>query len=116
MPFTRHQEEYQIQIAIVRLLEMWCPPNIFWFHPFNKAKDAREGVIAKRMGMVAGVPDLIFFRDSAAFCIELKTVDGKLSDAQKKAHRRIKLAGIELHVAYGLADAITILRAKGVIA
>ncbi len=52
--------------------------------PNGGARDIREGVKFKRMGVRAGFPDLIVFlpRGRIGF-IEMKSADGKLSPAQK---------------------------------
>lgn len=60
--------------------------RIFTIH--NNAKDARQGVKLKSMGVLAGVPDMcIILNDMKVIWIELKKDEKqKLSDAQKKLH------------------------------
>ena len=47
------------------------------------------------MGTLAGVPDLLLFRNSTLFSIELKAPDAplKLSDSQQSFHDRFTKAG-----------------------
>lgn len=58
--------------------------RIFTIH--NNAKDARQGLKLKSMGVLAGVPDMcILLNDRKVIWIELKKdYKQKLSDAQKK--------------------------------
>ena len=107
--------EFQLQKTLVEHLNLCARKDVFYFHPFNKANSPREGKMAKLMGVVAGVPDLIFFQDDKAWCLELKTDDGKLSSAQTGTINRIETAGIDVEVAYGYKDALRILKARGVL-
>ena len=109
--------EFQLQKTLIEHLNL-CGRGAFWFHPFNKAKSPREGHTAKLMGVVAGVPDLIFFQGGTAWCLELKITKkegGKLSPAQKATIKRIWDSGIDVEVAYGYNDALSILKRRGVL-
>ena len=105
--------EFQVHRAIVDYLNL-CSSS-FWFHPFNKASSPREGKMAKLMGVVAGVPDLIFFKNGVAWCLEIKALGGKLSPVQKETIARIRLSGIDVEIAYGLDEALYILKKRGVL-
>ena len=107
--------EFALQAELIELLNRRGTHNVFWFHPFNKASSPREGAMAKKMGVVAGTPDIIFFQHGTAWCLELKTGDGKLSPAQKATIDKIVLSGIDVEVAYGYKDALRILKARGVL-
>jgi len=48
-----------------------------------------------------GVPDRIVFIDGRVYFIEVKTVDGKLSSAQKREHDRLTDHYDEVHTVYG---------------
>ena len=107
--------EFQLQKALVEHLHLCARKDVFYFHPFNKASSPREGAMAKKMGVVAGVPDLIFFQNGKAWCLELKTEDGVCSVVQKNTIGRIRETGIDVEVAYGYKDALRILKARGVL-
>lgn len=107
--------EFQLQKTLVEHLNLCARKGVFYFHPFNKASSPREGKMAKLMGVVAGVPDLIFFQNGTAWCLELKIEGGKLSDAQKETIPVIEHCGIDVEVAYGFKDALRILKKRGVL-
>ena len=107
--------EFALQAELIELLNRRGAHNVFWFHPFNKASSPREGAMAKKMGVVAGTPDIIFFQHGIAWCLELKTENGKLSFAQDRTIERIRYAGIDVEIAYGYKDALRILKARGVL-
>jgi len=49
-----------------------------------------------------GVPDrLVFFTGLPIFLIEVKTVDGKLSEVQRREHARLKEFGCAVYTVYG---------------
>lgn len=72
--------------------------RIFTIH--NNAKDARQGLKLKSMGVLAGVPDMcILLNDRKVIWIELKKdYKQKLSDAQKKLHPIWELFNHPVHV------------------
>ena len=107
--------EFQIHKQVVERLFDFAAPGIFWFHPFNKASSPREGKMAKDMGVVAGVPDLIIFQEGEVWCLEIKAEDGKLSVAQKACHEAIADAGIDVYVTFGYDATIALLQAHGVL-
>lgn len=82
------EEQFQQQC----FLYAWNHPSLFFryriFTIHNNAKDARQGLKLKSMGVLAGVPDMcILLNDRKVIWIELKKDDKqKLSDAQKKLH------------------------------
>ena len=48
-----------------------------------------------------GVPDRIVIVGSSVFFVEVKTIDGKLSDAQIREHARLRKEGAQVHTVYG---------------
>lgn len=52
--------------------------------PNGGHRTAREAVIFKNTGVVAGVSDMILLYDKRAYCFELKTEKGTQSDKQKE--------------------------------
>lgn len=48
-----------------------------------------------------GVPDRIVFFNNAVWLVEVKTIDGVLSPAQKREHKRLIDVGALVHTVYG---------------
>jgi VRR-NUC domain len=63
------------------------------------------------MGVVAGAPDLLLWHDGKAFALELKSPDGRLSEAQSEMLGRLDKAGVYTCVAHGLDRALAVLEA-----
>ena len=75
---------------------------------------SRYGAMLKNMGLQAGVPDFIVFspgKTHVILLLELKTVKGRLSQAQKTFAERIKknCPKILWAVAYGFDEAVEII-------
>jgi len=64
----------------------------------------------KKMGMVAGVPDLCILYDGKTLFIELKTKTGRLSKIQEIVHKKIKSISHNIEIARSLDDVIEILK------
>ena len=115
MSSPRVFSEFQIHKLVVERLQEFAAPGIFWFHPFNRAASPRQGKMAKDMGVVAGVPDLIIFQEGLCWCLEIKAIGGKLSNAQKATHEAINDAGIDVYTVSGYDEAIALFQAHGVL-
>lgn len=82
------EEQFQQQC----FLHAWNHPSKFFryriFTIHNNAKDARQGLKLKSMGVLSGVPDMcILLNDRKVIWIELKKDDKQtLSPSQKKLH------------------------------
>ena len=63
-----------------------------------------RGAFLKRMGLKAGVPDILIIRDGRAYWIELKAKAGKLSPAQWKSKGDMSQAGSPMHLCRSLDD------------
>jgi len=99
------RREQELQISVVRFLEVALPDDVFFFHVPNGGKRRkREAAIFKAMGVKAGVPDIPFLHDGRCFLIELKADDGTLSDNQKAAHKFIRKAGCPVAVCRSLGE------------
>ena len=86
--------------------------DLRWFHPANGGKrNAQEGAKFRRLGVKRGVPDIILpvgRRSKFGLVIELKRVDGKMSDVseeQKDWLRWFKRQNWSTHVAFGFEHA-----------
>lgn len=82
--------EDQIQKAIAKFYNqlMLFRSDFTFFAVPNEGKRQNGGSMVAK-GMRAGVHDLVFLFDRArTFLIELKTLDGKISDDQKEFHAK----------------------------
>jgi hypothetical protein len=114
---TRSHEEYEIQVALVAQFWLRRVPGALCLASANgELRDPIVGAKLKRMGVVAGTPDLWFaVPGRPAFWIELKTLTGRLSDAQRELIPELRAAGVVVHVAHGLDEALAILETEGAI-
>lgn len=111
-------DEHQIQVALFRAYKQRRMPGAIMFAIPNGG--ARDKVTAKRLkdeGVTAGAPDIFCSSLSPAgrFLMELKTVKGTLSRAQKKFHPMLVAAGVEVVVCRGFLAAIHCLEERGII-
>jgi hypothetical protein len=83
-------------------------PNGGWRSPI-------EAAILKGQGVRPGVPDLIVIRDGLPFALELKAEGGRLSAAQSEAIERMREAGADVGVAYGLDAVLGWLTDRGIL-
>lgn len=68
------------------------------FHVNNKAKNIIEGNKMKALGVVSGIPDLVFVFDGKPFGIEMKTEIGTLSPSQKDIHAKWTKNGAKIYI------------------
>lgn len=102
--------ETVLQQHIVRLLTAYARPDVAWWHcPNGEWRDPRTAARLKKMGVLAGAPDLMFVVDGRFHGVELKTERGKVSKVQDDFCQVIERAGGFFHVAFGLDQAIGIM-------
>jgi len=68
-----------------------------------------EAKIMQGLGVTAGAPDILLWHDGKSFALELKSEDGRISEAQPKMLNRLSQAGVFTAVAHGLNAAVVIL-------
>jgi hypothetical protein len=114
---TRNREEYQIQVALVAQFWLRRTAGALCLASANgELRDEITGAKLKRMGVRAGTPDLwVVVPGRPAFWIELKIADGRLSVAQRELIPEMRAAGVTVHVAHGLDEALAILETEGAI-
>lgn len=88
---TRFYEEDKLQIYVVDWLKNACP-HLLFTHAANQGRSPQEGAKLKKMGVLAGTPDLLFWHDGWHGAIELKVATG-LSDAQRAFRDRFIATG-----------------------
>ena len=74
--------EDQIHASIVTYLRTVLPDALVWATP-NNPRNAAHGARLKRLGMVAGVPDLCVLTDGQLWFFEVKAAKGRVSEAQE---------------------------------
>ncbi len=105
--------EDDFQIAVARLLDR---TNLQWFHVPNGGKrNAREGAKFKRMGVKAGVPDILItdhtIFDYVGLAIELKVGKNMPSQKQYEFIDRMNRNGWEVVVCHGMKEVADALNA-----
>jgi hypothetical protein len=65
-----------------------------------------EAAILKGLGATAGVPDVLLWHAGKSYAIELKSEDGRLSEAQAEMLRRLADAGTITAVSHGIDRAV----------
>lgn len=76
--------EYGLHTFVVDALRLYAAPGVIYFHPANEGpRSPRYAAKLKRMGVLAGVADLVIVVEGKACFLELKSAKGKLSPAQK---------------------------------
>jgi hypothetical protein len=114
--------EADIQKAIVKTLRLGLPHGFLVVGVSNNPRSKIAGAIEKSMGMVAGLPDLAIYGalvtdkgDPFAFAgfMEVKTATGRLSEAQRDVHDRLRDCGFHVAVVRSTDDALATARSWG---
>ena len=102
--------EDAIQAEVVRTARH---AGLMVYHvPNGGQRSAREGTALKRIGVLAGVPDLVFvLPEGRHVYVEMKTMKGKTSEAQEGVMKRLEELGNQVFVAHGLAEGLKIVEA-----
>lgn len=100
-------KEWQFQIAAIDLIKhLW--PGCTLIHVENEGKRSPQaGAISKKMGLTAGVPDILIFNKNSHFNglgIELKVWPNKTTPAQLDFMKELEGCGWLCEVAYGLDE------------
>jgi len=110
------QDESQLQMSVVRFLEIALPEDARFFHvPNGGRRDGRTGARLKREGVKAGVADIvILMAGGKCAMIELKTTAGRLSAAQKDWQAWAGDYGLPYAVCRSVVEVADYLRGWGV--
>jgi len=113
----RGVSEHRLQVSVLELLETHAVRNVYWFSIPNEAK--RTPMLASRMkarGLRAGVADLcVMLSGGKVAWLELKTLKGSQSEAQKNFAEICLVLGHPYAVAHDLDEALAALRRWGAI-
>lgn len=81
------------------------------FHvPNGGSRNYREAANLKKMGVLAGVPDILFIWKGSVHAFEFKTEDGDITANQKEIHRRWAEQGVAVTIIRKQADFVTAIR------
>jgi hypothetical protein len=106
------QEERKEQIALIKWARLHSDPRVrMLFHiPNGGKRDIVTASFMKKMGVLAGVPDLFLPAKSGGkkYCglfIEMKSSSGKLSKKQEEVKSYLEQSGYIYHVCKNWIDA-----------
>jgi hypothetical protein len=106
----RPSPEALIHRALADHLRLRAKPDVLWLHvPNGERRDKITGAKLKRMGVLAGASDFLFWHNGNSFALELKAPDGRLSEAQLDFLARFNDAGGHSAVAEGIDRALAVL-------
>lgn len=113
-------EERQFQRKLVSTLRTVLPPDVFMTaFPAGPSGGGKGAIVRsnqwKAMGLLAGVPDLLFVYQGRAYWMELKAAKGKVSEVQVECGLSLVDAGCAPPaIVRTLAEAFKALDAWGV--
>ena len=111
----RHLED-DLQKAVCEHLRLRAHSGVVWFAVPNGGKrNVREAARMKRMGVTAGVADIILLHNGKFFALELKALTGRISESQRAFLMAVDSAGGVCYVAYGIDEALRVLESWGLI-
>src|SRR4051812_34775497 len=105
--------ESQIQTAIIGYLRQMLPSGWIVQSTANKPRSAIQGSLEKKMGAIAGWPDIQILGQAYvhhnpapyAWFIEVKAAKGRVRDTQTDVHDRLRDIGFQVGVARSIDDA-----------
>lgn len=108
----QHERKLQIE-AVAAIRRMF--PHVICAHIANGgSRNPREGANLKRMGVLAGMPDLALWWDGGHGLIELKAGKGKLSESQSVIMTAFKMHGVRTAVCRSLDEVVQTLHCWGI--
>lgn len=116
---AKKKNERSIQNEVIEYLSML--PKSFVYECYNGAVPITakgNKIIYKTKNLKArpnGFPDLIWFFRGRVICLELKTLDGRLSQDQMACHTMLKHCGIDVRVIRGLGGAVELVKELGAV-
>jgi hypothetical protein len=112
----RRSLEAEIHHAVCDHLRLRTKPDVLWLHvPNGEHRSKITGAKLKRMGVLAGASDFLFWHNGKFFALELKAPGGRATDAQLEFLARFADAGGHTAIAEGIDRAIAVLEAWGLL-
>jgi hypothetical protein len=110
-PAARRDDEFKLQQAICRYLDVALPHDATYFSvPNGGLRHKKAAIKLIATGLTAGVPDLLVIWCGRALFIELKTATGRVSMAQRAMHKRLVHCGAEVMLCRSLPEVEAALR------
>jgi len=109
------QWEWEEQTALAeRLYELLDPDCTFWTAVENTPWSQLAGIMRKRRGVRSGLPDLLVWHRGQSIAIELKSLFGRVSAAQRQVRDAMLKAGVQWWCCRTATAALTVLYRAGV--
>ena len=107
--------ENQIHEAVVDHIRARARRGVHWHHPATgELRDPITAAKLKRMGVRAGLPDLLLVIEGRLHGLELKRErGGRVSPAHQAMHDELRAAGAIVETAKGLNEALGVLTTWG---
>lgn len=107
--------EQQLHEAVVQFLGLALPPHAVWWHTANQGQRTIGAAMKlKRMGLLAGIPDIAVLHAGKLVFLELKRHGGEASDAQIATAGRLRAAGAYVSFCRTLGEVECALRHAGI--
>lgn len=108
-------DEETIHKSVLDWLRLVLPNALIWHCPNGGAREPREAAKLKRLGVVAGIPDIFILGEGGfAGALEIKTQVGRLSSEQHNVHSHMRRLGFKIFVVRGIVEAREALASWGV--
>jgi hypothetical protein len=110
------REEFAEQARLVEKLQELLDPSVAFFSALeNRPRSALAGLLQKRRGVRAGLPDLMIVVNSKPpVFIEMKSKRGVPSAAQRRVFAELRAMGADVYLARSAAAALEALRRSNV--
>lgn len=89
-------------------------PQVWVTHFPASGRSARDAAIFKRLGVRAGMPDLLLYWEHGHGMIELKSAGGYLSDTQKETQGHLIRCGVKVATCRSVDEVKTTLISWGI--
>jgi hypothetical protein len=100
----RSQPEQILQRQVAEYLSYALIPPAWWTTIPAGGGGELRGKILKGLGYRSGTPDMMIIADGCVFFLELKSIKGRLSPAQKDTHAALVAAGCCVAVCRSLGE------------
>lgn len=98
-PKGRDESENRLQQKCFKWFSESFPElNGLMWHNYNNPRNKVQGAQLKTMGLVAGIPDLVFVGGGVPVFFELKTKTGRVSEVQREIHDKLREHGMDVHI------------------
>lgn len=111
-------KELELHTRLVKLVRTWINRDWLMTHfASGEKRDLLTAVRLKRMGVMRGFPDLVFFGPNrTTVFLELKRADGsELTHEQEAVRDRLQACGFSYTCTDNLRDALAVLKHYGIV-